>query len=100
VDEFAGRSGSGSHGDVWRTCWSEEVLDFTDFLEFTIANLRSEFNKTGFVAFDYEAAAFGQVENFAEPPQTFFVTPAVRMRESQRIFKRRYQSQTFQLQQE
>jgi hypothetical protein len=33
------------------------------------------------------------VKNFAEPPQTFFVTPALEIRENPNIFKRRYRCQ-------
>ncbi len=44
----------------------------------------------GFVAFDYEAAAVGKMKNFAQPQQTFYVTPAGGLREVPIIFKRYY----------
>jgi len=97
VDEFGGRRNRGSHSDVRRSHRAEQVLNFSNFLQFSVADFRSEFHEAGFVAFDYEAAALGQMKNLAEPPQTVFVTPVVRLRESHSIFKRRYQCQTSQL---
>jgi len=46
-------------------------------LQFAVASACSHFYEAGFVALHYEAAAFRKVKNFAEPPQTFYVTPAV-----------------------
>jgi hypothetical protein len=91
MNAFGWRRNGGSYRDVWRSHRAEQILNFSNFLQFSVANPRSEFDEAGFIAFDYEASALGQVKNFAEPPQTFFVTPAVGLRESHSIFKRRYQ---------
>jgi hypothetical protein len=65
-------------------------LHFANFLKLTIASSRSKFNEARFFALHYEAAAFRQMKNFAQPPQTAFVTPAVDHPTSPNIFKRRY----------
>jgi len=96
VNELTGRRNSGSYRYVRRSHWAEQVLNFSNFPQFCVANFRSKFDETGFVAFHYEAAAIGQMKNLAEPPQTVFVTPVVRLRESHSIFKRRYRFQTSQ----
>ena len=92
MNELGGRRNGRSYRDVWRIHWAEQVLNFSNFLEFGVANFRSEFDETGFVAFDYEASALRQVKNFPEPPQTLFVTPVVVVRECHSIFKRTYLS--------
>jgi len=57
VNEFCGRRGVRSDQDVWSRHRAENVLDLSNFLEFAVADFCSEFDRTGFVAFDYEAAA-------------------------------------------
>jgi len=56
-------------------------MDLSDQSEFAIACFCPNLHEERLVAFDYEAPAFREVKNFAEPPQTFFVTPAVRQSE-------------------
>ena len=90
MNELGGRRNGRSQRDVWRSHWAETVLNSSNFLQFGVANYCSEFDEAGFVAFDYQAAALRQMKNFAEPPQTLVVTPAVGLRERHSIFKRRY----------
>jgi hypothetical protein len=51
-------------------------LDSSYFLQFAVTSSRAQFNETGFFAFYYEASAAGKMNDFAEPPQIFYVTPA------------------------
>jgi hypothetical protein len=65
-------------------------LDSSYFLELAITSFGSHFDEALFVAFHDEAAAVRKMNNFAQPQQTFDVTPGVRMREAAIIFKRYY----------
>jgi len=56
-------------------------MDFSNLLELTIASLASHFHEAGCLTFQNKAPAFRQVEDFAEPLQTLFFTPAASMRE-------------------
>ena len=52
-------------------------MDFSYLLQFAVTSSGSHFDEAGFVDFDDEASAALKMENFAEPLQTFYFTPAV-----------------------
>jgi len=56
-------------------------MNLANLFELTITRFASHSHETAHLAFHYEATAFRQVKNFAEPLQTVFVTPAVSTRE-------------------
>ena len=57
MDELGGGLNCRSDRDVWSGYGSEKVLCSSYFLQLTVANLGSEFDEAGLIAFDYEASA-------------------------------------------